>query len=470
MVKDNYKRPRKGQHPMRHIYKYPASILACTTLLAGMTGTAAFGQHSAAVARAASAQPSWPTFPSFTKDVTITWWTFDDNPKNVVAAFNKVYPNIHVLTPLVGAGGAEYTKLLTVIKAGSGAPDLVQIEYPILPEFIATGGLLPITKYVGSYSKYFSPAVWNLVQSSGKVYALPENVGPLGFMYRPDIYKKYGLTPPKTYSQLAADAAKLHAANPKMYYTFLDLNGGWDITAYFWQAGAKLFSYQNGTWTVNINNSIDQKVLNFWGGLVKSGDVQATPTYTPQWESEVGNGLYASAIEAQWAPQYMIGPYTKPATSNWAVAPLPQWDPARPLSADVQSATDAVTTQSKNPAAAALFDAWIHTSQAGVLWEEETQGGAGVYSANLNYPEMPQFNIPISNLSGQHANPVWAQSQAEVDTNWQWSPWTTYYYSQLSAELAKAAAGNETWDQVLANVQNEVVTFAKEQGYQVRSS
>lgn len=451
--------------------RFPVAIFASLALVAGAAGTAGSSPRTtAAVAvHGAASQPSWPTFPSFNKNVTITWWTFDDNPRAVVAAFNKVYPNIHVLTPLVGAGQAEYTKLLTVIKAGTGAPDLVQIEYPILPEFIATGGLADITKYVSSYSKYFSPAVWDLVTSTGKVYAIPENVGPIGFMYRPDIFKKYGLTPPATYTQLASDAAKLHSENPKMYYTFFDLNEGWDVTAYFWQAGAKLFSLNNGTWTININNPIDQKVLNFWGGLVKDGYVQATPTYTPQWESEVGSGLYASAIEAQWAPQYMIGPYVKPATSAWKVADLPQWDPARPLSADVQSATDAVTTQSKNPAAAALFDAWIHTSEPGVIWEERTTGGAGVYSANLNYPDLPNFNVPISNLSGQLANPVWAKSQSEVDTNWQWSPWTTYYYSQLSAELAKAAAGTETWDQALANTQNEVLTFAKEQGYPVKA-
>ncbi len=103
------------------------------------------------------------------------------------------------------------------------------------------------------------------------------------------------------------------------------------------------------------------------------------------------------------------------------------------------------------------------------MWEERTQGGAGVYSANLNYPQMPQFNVKISNLSGQLANPVWAKSQAQVNTNWLWSPWTTYYYSQLSAQLAKAAAGNESWDQALSNTQSAVVTFAKEQGYNVRT-
>ncbi len=148
---------------MNNKFKYPASILASVAVLAGGVGTSAASPRltTDVAIKAAPAQPSWPSFPAFTKDVTITWWTFDDNVKNVVAAFNKVYPNIHVLTPLVGAGQAEYTKLQTVIKAGTGAPDLVQIEYPILPEFIATGGLADISKYVGSYAKYFSPAVWD---------------------------------------------------------------------------------------------------------------------------------------------------------------------------------------------------------------------------------------------------------------------------------------------------------------------
>ena len=58
-----------------------------------------------------------------------------------VKLFEKHYPSIHITVRNVGAGTPEYTKLLTVLKAGSGAPDVVQIEFERLPEFIATGDL-----------------------------------------------------------------------------------------------------------------------------------------------------------------------------------------------------------------------------------------------------------------------------------------------------------------------------------------
>ncbi|MEV9242000.1 extracellular solute-binding protein, partial [Klebsiella pneumoniae] len=59
----------------------------------------------------------------------ITYWSWTPSAEAQVAAFQKKYPNVKVNLVNAGTNTEEYTKLQNAIKAGSGAPDVVQIEY-----------------------------------------------------------------------------------------------------------------------------------------------------------------------------------------------------------------------------------------------------------------------------------------------------------------------------------------------------
>ena len=52
---------------------------------------------------------------------------------------------------------------------------------------------------------------------NGEVWAIPQDTGPLGMLYRKDIFDQYGIQAPTTWDEFAAAARKLHAANPKAY-------------------------------------------------------------------------------------------------------------------------------------------------------------------------------------------------------------------------------------------------------------
>ena len=72
------------------------------------------------------------------KPATLTFWTWVPDIKNEVALFEKKYPNIKINVVNAGQGLDEYTKLTTALKAGTGAPDVVQIEYSYIPTFTIT--------------------------------------------------------------------------------------------------------------------------------------------------------------------------------------------------------------------------------------------------------------------------------------------------------------------------------------------
>ena len=69
------------------------------------------------------------------KGGTITYWSWTPSAEAQVKAFEQAYPNVKVNYVNAGTGNDQYTKLQNAIKAGSGAPDVAQIEYQALPQF-----------------------------------------------------------------------------------------------------------------------------------------------------------------------------------------------------------------------------------------------------------------------------------------------------------------------------------------------
>jgi len=85
--------------------------------------------------------------PPKAKKVTISWWTWTANPKNVIANFEKTHPNIIIPTPPdLGVSGAGFYAKLTTALAGGTAPCVSQVEYSELPQYIAGHDLLNIAK------------------------------------------------------------------------------------------------------------------------------------------------------------------------------------------------------------------------------------------------------------------------------------------------------------------------------------
>ena len=64
--------------------------------------------------------------------VTLTFWTWVPNIQSEATLFEQTHPNIKIKIVNAGQDAPEYTKLRTALKAGSGAPDVVQIEYQYL--------------------------------------------------------------------------------------------------------------------------------------------------------------------------------------------------------------------------------------------------------------------------------------------------------------------------------------------------
>jgi ABC-type glycerol-3-phosphate transport system substrate-binding protein len=149
---------------------------------------------------------------------TLTLWAWAPQTKDIVAAFEQKYPKVKVNLVNAGTATDEYTKLDNAIKAGSGAPDLAQIEYYALPQFALAGSLADLSADgLSGLKSQFSAAVWDSVDIGGKLVGLPQDTGPMALFYNKTVFDKYHLTVPTTWAQYAADAKKLHAAETFLF-------------------------------------------------------------------------------------------------------------------------------------------------------------------------------------------------------------------------------------------------------------
>ena len=85
--------------------------------------------------------------------------------------FMEEYPEINVTVENVGQGLDHYSKVRTASQAGSGGPDVVQLEHQFISSFAVTGELLDLTPYgAADIADEYVPWVWNQVVSTARCW------------------------------------------------------------------------------------------------------------------------------------------------------------------------------------------------------------------------------------------------------------------------------------------------------------
>ncbi len=396
---------------------------------------------------------------------TILFWSWVPGIKDEVKLFNDTHKDVTVKYVNAGQGADEYTKLRTALKANKGVPDVVQIEFQFIPSFTQIDALADISKYGANDVKQdYVGWTWDQVSEGDKVYAIPQDSGPMALLYRKDIFDKYGLKVPKTWDEFASEAAKLHKAAPDTYMTdFAASDGGW-ITGLMWQAGSRPFEVNGTKVSINMDDPGAMKVANYWQGLIDDGTVSTDPDFTNDWYAGLGKGKYATWITAGWGPVFLKGVAAK-SSGKWRAAPLPQWKAGENVSANWGGSTSAVTAASENPEAATEFAIWLNHNQKSVNMLTTKSNLFPTQKSRLNSPDFK--NAPLAFAGGQKVNQVFIQASDHVDKGFEWSPFQDYVYAQLAEKVGAAAKGDTTFPEAMHKVQSSVTGYAKDQGFKV---
>src|SRR5262249_55182929 len=141
------------------------------------------------------------------KQGTLVWW---HNPTQgeglklwaqVAAEFHKLHPDVTIKA--VPIQNEQFTTKIPIALQSSSPPDVFQNwGGGQLVDQVKAHKVANLTKYVSSWIKRIggSAAGW---QVNGQQYAIPYNVGVVGFWYNKDLFAKAGISsPPLTWPQL----------------------------------------------------------------------------------------------------------------------------------------------------------------------------------------------------------------------------------------------------------------------------
>ncbi|MFE0472912.1 ABC transporter substrate-binding protein [Streptomyces sp. NPDC058947] len=398
--------------------------------------------------------------------VSLTYWTWTPGMDKVVDLWNKgpgKKDRITVTVKKQASGDTLVTKILTAHKAGK-APDLVQAEYQALPTLVSNDALADISETVAGAKDRFADGVWQQTTlGTDAVYAVPQDIGPMMFYYREDLFEKYGLSVPTTWDEFAETARELKKAAPGKDLTTFSANDSGLFAGLAQQAGARWWTTSGDRWKVAINDAATRKVAKFWGGLVEEGAIDNQPMYTPSWNKALNTGKQIAWVSAVWAPGTLTtaAPDTR---GKWAMAPLPQWSAGENRTGSWGGSSTAVTTDSEHREAAARFATWLNTDRAALsaLAKE-----SGIYPAATNAQTSGAFLKPPAYFSNQADFYSKAAGIAGTTAPSAWGPNVNVAYTSFKDAFGAAAKNKSDFGAALDTMQADTVADMKKQGFEV---
>ncbi|MER3389368.1 MAG: extracellular solute-binding protein [Microcella sp.] len=417
---------------------------------------------------AATEEPSASDFETaMSTPTTITMWAWVPGIEQQVALFEEAYPEITVNLENVGQGGEHYTKVRTALEAGTGAPDVIQLEYQYVPSFVLTESLLDLAPYgAADVQDQFTPWTWSQVTNGDAVYAIPQDAGPMGNLYREDILAAAGISEaPETWEDYTA-AAEAIKADSGSYITSLSGNDAGAFLGLLWAAGAAPFTYDGAeTISVALTGAESQKVIDYWQDLIDRDLVAVDPSFTDGWYQGLANGTYAGWLTAAWGPAFLQG--TASDTSGlWRAAPLPQFDASNPIAGNWGGSTLAALSTTEHPIVAAELAKFINTDSESTLLFATEQFLFPTRTEVLSAPEFAEQESEF--YGGQRVNEIFAEISETVDTEFEWLPFQDFVASSFIDTLGKEISEKGDLTAGLAAWQDAIVTYATEQGFTVQ--
>lgn len=278
--------------------------------------------------------------------------------KEIVERWNKDHPDIKVeAEKFQGEAGDMIKKLETDVKANN-APCLAQLAYSEVPEMFTKDMLEDVTEEAKKYEDKFGGA-FDQMNIGGKIVGLPQDSGPLVYMYNKTAFEELGLDVPKTSDEFV-ETAKKAAEKGKFIADFEpDEVQNW-LSGQAVAAGEPWYDATGDAWKVDAENEGSQKVAKFWQDLLDAKAVLTETRWDDGFKKAVTDGKLIGTIAAAWEPALFVGDFGETDQSgHWQVTQLPDFGKGK-TGPDGGSGV-AVMKGCEHPAEAMEFNAWFNT-------------------------------------------------------------------------------------------------------------
>ena len=371
------------------------------------------------------------------KKVELTVWSWDSTLPRTVKGFEAKNPNIKVKVTNAGTNKDEYNALSNAIEAGSGAPDIAQIEYYALPEYVIRGHLENLSDLGASdFKDFYTPGTWSSVNINDGVYALPMDSGPMAWFYNKGVFDKAGVDPTqvRTWDDFYEAAKKIRAVDS---YITSDSGDAGFFDSMTWLAGATPFetSKDGGTVTINLTGDKNVKTFtDFWQKMIDEDLIDTkTVGWTDDWNKGLDDGSIASLLTGAWMPYNLLSGAPN-GDGKWRIAQMPTADGSETNSENGGSSLAIVKS-----------DDFLNMTSL-----TDSDGKAHEY------------------FGGQKFNEELAKAAANVSTGYKFLPFEVYARGKFGDYAGDAYTGKTTLSDAVASWQKDLQDYAKQQGYQVK--
>jgi raffinose/stachyose/melibiose transport system substrate-binding protein len=350
---------------------------------------------SAAVFAAGAASKTSKTIADDPNNANLTYWYWaeSDAPganawlKKQVALYEKAHPKVKISIVLQSTD--TLTSAFTTASQTKSGPDIAT-QWATLPTLTPAwnGSTVPISDYVpkSEWSNWISTAE-NMWQ--GKLWAMPQYLIGIPFVWNKTLFKKAGLDPnkgPKTWAEFLADAKKLKAKGITPFG--LGNKDGYGGAWFFSLVGKQNLNSINELKDAMIGKAkfTDAKFSGFYqllADLKKNGYLNSDVA-----SIDFGQGFELfgqKKVAMSWGTDGNVAQWEKQVgAKNMGVEPIPVWGHGKlSTSYDVTQSSDAfITKWSKHPRAAVQFLTFLHSPQALKAWYAAT----GVFPADKRFP------------------------------------------------------------------------------------
>lgn len=293
------------------------------------------------------------------------------------------------------------------------------------------------------------------------------------FFYNKAVFDKAGVDGEsiKTWDDYYEAAKKIRAIGSYITNLAGTSNDYQPFTAQIWQAGAQPWKVDGENITINMTKDEGmQRYIQFVQKLIDEDLVDTkTPNWSDDWNRELNDGTLASLTIGAWMPiNLMTGAPDQ--AGNWRVAQLPQWEDGKEVSAEDGGSALAVTSQSKNQAAAyKLVEYMTHGEGA------QTMADTGTFPSLKKILKSDSFTDPTTGsnkktndyFGGQNVNEVLSAAAQRPTEKFQYLPYNPYAQTTYGDEVSKAYSGDITLEEALQNYAKKLAEQGKQQGYNV---
>lgn len=289
-----------------------ASIILTGSLAAGGTdntsGTIAANEYTGELAAelpAAAAESD--TEPQ--AKVELTLWTLGDtNYAELARAYTQEHPNVTVKVLNSADRTALHTKLSAAFAAGTGGPDIYQLEAGLIDQYLEEPDMFyNLNDYgAGDIQADYLKWAWRQASSADGSFqlGLPADIGPTVVFYRRDLAEAAGLPgDPEgfsasidTWTKFAAAAQAVKEKTGKSFSGLADLT----YNALRDQSVDEIYYSRQGGAFFGDSNPYVQRAYDYTVKGIQEGWISYAGIGSPEWKQGLREGAFAAVAGPAW--------------------------------------------------------------------------------------------------------------------------------------------------------------------------